>query len=519
MAGVFEAPTDAVDVTEYGAGQPIGPSAPQVVGNQQPVNVPPTPPAPPVFEPPATATDVPPVDALSQDLANQPPPEPDMFDRLGNIVQKRADRMERAAESYEEDRIGLAQALTTGFGSAVGALAELTGEVAFSVIGGMMPDQAKTYLKEIVAAGGSELMSKEVAQDALRWYNSLSKDQQDLMASIADIGLAAIPFGAMGKPLTTADRIPIPFTEKSIKNSVAAVAGDKDQLKNIILSQSRVAKERRYAQPTSPYEENILNMAVSLGIKGTTHPEKIVNKLDNEINRLTTKISKELKKTKIKYVSRGDVAGKIDNALTDFVAKNPEFGPDGLKKLNDAVSRAQDDVLRIALKEFDQTPAGLLKLRQRVDELAKKEFKQDIFEGVDDSREILSVIRNSINEQLQGTVKDVDIRAAMQRQHYAIEAKMNTQSVAVAAPPKTLIEKGIAYAEAHPFIAAGLAKGQGMLTGLPELVGTTGALALGTYGLLQPGGRRMVGQALGPVARGATYQTAEDVLQSTPETP
>lgn len=166
----------------------------------QPLQQPPTPASGPQVVPQATSR----VPAGFQPVPREVPTreqDRDYLERMGDIMTSREQRMERAYEGFQEGQIGFGQMFITQMGSAIGALAELTGETMFTVLSQMTPDDAKTYLKEIIASGGAELLNSEDAKQALEWYENLSPNQKDFMLSALDLTLAGPFVKAVGLPL------------------------------------------------------------------------------------------------------------------------------------------------------------------------------------------------------------------------------------------------------------------------------------------------------------------------------
>ena len=426
----------------------------------------------------------------------------DYLERMGDIMTSREGRMERAYEGFKGDQIGFGQMFITQMGAAIGALAELTGETIFTVLSQMTPDDAKTYLKEIVAAGGSELLKSEEAQEALEWYENLSPSQKDFMLSTLDLTLAGPLANVVGLPLKGSKKFPDALGPQT------AVAGEKKGLAEMILSHKAADRAARFGEKLSPYDNGILNTAISLGIKASDDPAKMIPVFQREVNKLTTKITGQLKKAKNKgmRMSKGQIATKVEDALQQFVKENAEF--EDFAELSAIVSKAEE-VFTTANKAFDGTPEGLYRLRQSMDRIAENVFDKNLFEGSKLGLDVVRVVRNTLNEQLDAMVPGV--RDTLRRQHYAIEGKLNAKQFGIQETRPKGIAKVLNFVERHPLLVGGAISGGGMFSNLSPTATTTLGLGLGAYGLAQPGGRALAGEALTQGARGTAFEAGKMV--------
>jgi len=483
-------PPGFVKMPQVGPTPPVAPQTPQQT--QQP----------PQVAPQVASGDVPSgFEPMPQEVPSRAQ-EQNYLDRMGNIMTSREERMERAYEAAQAGDIGYGQMFITQMGAAVGALAELTGETMFTVLSQMTPDDAKTYLKEIVASGGSELLKSDEAQEALEWYENLSPTQKDFMLSTLDLTLAGPIANVIGLPLKGSKKFPDALGPQT------AVAGEKKGLAEMILSHKPADRAARFGEKLSPYDNGILNTAISLGIKASDDPKKMVPVFQREVNKLTTKITGQLKKAKNKgmRMSKGQVATKIEDALQKFVKENAEF--EDFAELSNIVSKAEE-VFTTANKTFDGTPEGLYRLRQRMDKVAENVFDKNLFEGSKLGLDVVRVIRNTLNEQLDGMVPGV--KDTLRRQHYAIEGKLNAKQFGIQETRPKGIAKVLNFVERHPILVGSAVSGGGMLSNISPTAATTAGIGLGLYGLAQPGGRALAGEALEQGARGTAFEAGKMV--------
>ena len=485
-------PPGFVRMPQAGPTPPVAPQTPQQ---------PPIPASGPQVAPQATSG----VPAGFQPVPQEVPTreqDRDYLERMGDIMTSREERMERAYEGFKGDQIGFGQMFVTQMGAAVGALAELTGETMFTVLSQMTPDDAKSYLKEIVAAGGSKLLKSEEAQEALEWYENLSPSQKDFMLSTLDLTLAGPLAKVVGLPLKGSKKFPDALGPQT------AVAGEKKGLAEMILSHKAADRAARFGEKLSPYDNGILNTAISLGIKASDNPAKMIPVFQREVNKLTTKITGQLKKAKNKgmRMSKGQIATKVEDALQKFVKENAEF--EDFAELSNIVSKAEE-IFTTANKAFDGTPEGLYRLRQAMDKISENVFDKNLFEGSKLGLDVVRVVRNTLNEQLDGMVPGM--RDTLRRQHYAIEGKLNAKQFGIQESRPKGIAKVLNFVERHPLLVGGAVSGGGMFGNLSPTATTSLGLGLGAYGLAQPGGRALAGEALTQGTRGAAFEAGKMV--------
>lgn len=452
---------------------------------------------------PEGATPLSPEPAIPASEPQQVVEKDSFLERTGDLVQKRIENVERGSELYTEGEISYPQFALYGLGNSFGALADVIGESAFTVISTMLPQQAEDFLKEQIAAGGTKLMDTETATAALEFYRTLSPAQQDLLQNSLETTLGVIPGGQWGKSLVS-----------------KAVAQDKAKLSNVVLDTSTAAKQKRASESglaknrqfTLNNEDNILNTVLSLGVSGNTKPGEIVARLNREINRLGKDIDRSLLRSR-ERVTNQTITDNVNARLNEFVTNNPIYET---SNLSNQLKKAQE-ALDAALKNYDGTPRGLLKLRREFDNNINTVFAKDVHAGDSSSREIALQMRNALNDLTQAVAPDEDIRALMRRQHLSLLARENTTRHIAKTTDSNLVKKAIDLAERHPFVVAGALQGGGMLTNIPEGLGLTAAGALAGYGATRAPVLRAAGTtaSTAPLGRGLLYGAINEFQNET----
>ena len=144
-----------------------------------------------------------------------------------------------------------------------------------------------------------------------------------------------------------------------------------------------------------------------------------------------------------------------------------------------------------------------------MDKVAENVFDKNLFEGSKLGLDVVRVIRNTLNEQLDGMVPGV--KDTLRRQHYAIEGKLNAKQFGIQEARPKGIAKVLNFVERHPILTGSAVSGGGMLSNISPTAATTAGIGLGLYGLAQPGGRQLAGEVLEQGARGAAFEAGKMV--------
>lgn len=433
------------------------------------------------------------------EVAPAPPAEPDMMDRLGAKIGQRVDKVQRGSEMYSAGEIGYPEFAMRGIGFGVGALYDTVGEGLMTVLGELTPDSLEDLLKEQIAAGGTKLMSTELAQDALNVWNSMSQREKDNWSDVGNIASFILPGTAVTK------NVKVPKggnVGAGIKAS--AIKSEKKALGGLVLDNSPLSVKARHkelgrdiAKQTVTNKENeVLNTVLSIkGISSSSSRKKIMESLNKEIDRLSGQIKSTLAKTDTP-VTLQTLNKNIDEGIDLFLKKNPEYT--GEKLLPDLTPRI-NEAIDIALTKFDGKASSLIDVRREFDRLIERSFSKDIHAGDHVSRPLVAAIRNSMNDAMQGLAPNSQIKAAMRRQHHAMLAADNLGYNMATKP--TIAQKIAEIPQQHPYLSLGLATGTGALPGILNTeLGVLGALgATAAYGATRPAVRRIAGTALEPL--------------------
>lgn len=431
---------------------------------------------------------------------------PDSF--IGRVGQKLSDRVsdvEKASAMYSEGDIGYLELAGEGFASTIGALYDTVGEGAMTILSALTPDEAEDFLKEQIAAGGTALMDTEAAKKGLEFYDSLSDRAKMNIGNFLEIGTAALPAGKVGK---------------TIKES--GVKAEKKALSNIVLDKRPASEKIRIKEGALPSsmqrtlkrEDELLNTAVSIkGVSSSNTAKANLRAVTAESLRLHRDIKKALAGEKVR-LPRGTVTKRVYADLQEFLTKYPEYNT---KQFRGAITAVMDSY-RIGMKDkFKDSPASLLDARIRMDEALKNLKKsKELFETDGGTREIVSVVRQSLNNIIAESVPDVKVAAGLRRQHNALTMADNIADNITG--QKSVVQAAANAVERHPLLTASALTGGGMfgnIMGGPagEMLGAAAIAGGAAYGATRPVVRQTVGTALEnvPVGRGTAYGVADSV--------
>lgn len=439
----------------------------------------------------------------------QPAPEPpqplfspdSLGGRIGSKIEERIQNVQESTDMMNNNEQTYLETAAQGFGQVIQANFDAVSETALGILSSITPDEAEAWLKEQIDTGSQALMDTETAQGIYQVYRNLTpRARKDLEAAV-NIGLGWLPLKSR-------------VGEKLVESGVAA---EKRSLGKYLLDQSPSAKQARIqekgmdraAQTTLNREDSILNTVMSIkGITASTPRPKMMAALNTEIARLGSDIKTALSKVPTR-VPKGTLTLSVNRALSQFKKDKPEFAGKDLKPIVDKVQRAYLS----ANKSYNGRPEDLLRVRREFDKIIEKVFKKDVFAGDDVSREVVAVVRNTMNEIMQNVAPDAKIRAAMQRQHHAFSARENLGYNM--AREKDLGDRVLSKLEHHPMLTTSLIAGGGLGAKLAESEGiAAGALALGAGYL---GTRPIVRKTAGEVLKGTPIGKSLFADMATPQ--
>lgn len=427
--------------------------------------------------------------------------DPNFLERTGELLSRRIEGVERGVDMFEQGEITYPELAARGLVTGFGALYDVVGETAMTLLSTMTPDRVEDFVKEQIAVGGTALMDTKAAEEFLEFYSGLSEREKFNLGTSIDGIAALLPASKVGRGITA-----------------SGINAERRELAGKVLDQSERAKQQRIKEEAQGYPENlkvqtrqeqdIINTVLSVkGVKASSSPSSILNNVTKETTRIHEMLQKELAKSDV-ILPKGVVAKQRADALNAFFQQYPEYATKQFKDVRQKVFNAYT----IGMKEFDGSPASLLRARQRMDKALKNMLKEkQLFESEGAVRDIVSVYRKSLNDIVANSVPNLKVAPALNRQFNLILAADNLASSVN--KQSSVGQAALQQAKAHPFLTLGTVTGTGMTANLMnnEAVGA-GLLGLGAlYGVTRPPVRKAVGGAMQnlPVSRGTAYGVME----------
>jgi len=356
------------------------------------------------------------------------------------------------------------------------------------LLSAMTTDEAKAFLKEQIAAGGTALMNTNTAKALYELYQGMDERTRKDVDAAVNIGFGGIK-NVLPKKVQNAQ-----LGTKIVESGVRA---EKDSIGKYVLLQTPAAQQARIRELGMPkarqtvlnQEDQLLNTVLSVkGISSSTPRKRMKVLLADEIEKLGRSIKASLLKSDVK-IPKQVVTLKVRQALAQLKKDRPEFADKDLAPIVEKVMRSYIS----SNKKYTGRPVELLAVRRHFDEVLPKKFSEDIFYNDHTSREVATVVRNTLNELMDTAIPDTPIREQFWRQSRLITASENLASNIVR--EQGPLGKVVTKMEHHPMLTTSLLTGAGIGSKLVESEGLMGGVgALGAYYL---GSRPIVRKAIG----------------------
>jgi hypothetical protein len=438
--------------------------------------------------------------------------EPEFFDRLGSLVQGRANELAQTQADYEAGKIGgLTWAVQTVGKGLFGTVADIAGESVATLVSDMMPDEAEAYLKQVIASGAETVMSTDTAKELLAMYQTMDPQDRKTLESATNIAMGLVPAKGMGNA-------------KPLGKQVEAVGkGMRASAKATTIARQKKAFSRLYTAKegtrAAGRNESVLNTLIDVpDLKPSVAPEAARELIKNERKRLDDLIFADVAKSKNPPLSVNAINNHVNKRLDALRSSDPAY-----KQIGDTpfkqVSEMLDDHL-VKFKQSGVTPKELIKLRKDLDSsIGLWKGNDKILRESGAVNNIVREFRNGLNDLIDSYKVDVDTAALRNKQSLLYTAEENLMKNSNKFKNKW--QQSWDYAKAHPFAVGAAVSGTGLLAapGVLPAVGATAAI-LG-LNKANPAIRSGFGagiQALGGVTPSATrsglfygYDENEDV--------
>lgn len=389
-----------------------------------------------------------------------PQAEPDFFDRIGSLAAKRGQEVAQTQADFDKGLISSGERALQMVGKGFfGTLNDVVGESVASALSAVTPDDWEDYLKEQIAAGAESVMSTRNAKDALAWWESLDPQERKNWEAGANIVSGLMPFKGT----------------KAVKVAkTSKVAAKKKAFSKLFTQQGKNADEA--------VNQRVLNTLVdtpNLKPRYGTKPEKAIQIMKNERDRLDGLIDDSLKQYNGTKPSVGDLDNFVNNKI-DQLRTRPVWKE--LGSTADADFKSMTNILDGLTSKYklDGIPAHKLpEIRKKFDNdiilWGKNKGIDNIIESQHPLGKLARAMRNGVNDLIDQKA-GVDAKVIRGRQSNLYIAQKNLKNNANKG--KGTFKQALDYAIQHPFMVGAALQGGGLFSNAAVLTG----LGLGTAG-------------------------------------
>lgn len=395
--------------------------------------------------------------------------EPEFFDRLGSLVQKRAGELADTQADFDAGKIGgLTWAVQTVGKGLFGTVADIAGESIATLVSDMMPDEAEAYLKQVIASGAETVMSTDTAKELLAMYQNMDPQDRKTLESATNIAMALVPAKGMGK---------VKPLGKQVEGAGAAM---KASAKATKLARQKKAFSRLYSakegSDLAKRNDAVLNTLIDTPkLKPNMAPDAAREVIKNERKRLDDLIFADVAKSKNPPMSVSRIQQHVNDRLDALRASDPVY-----KKIPDTWFNDVYDMLDEHLLKFKvdgASPTDIIKVRKALDKsIGLWKGSDEILRKSNAASNIVREFRNSLNDIIDSYKVNVDTRALRNKQSLLYTAEENLAKNS--GKFKKWHERGWDYAKSHPFAVGAAVSGTGLLAapGVIPAIGAAGAV-------------------------------------------
>ena len=434
-------------------------------------------------------------------------------DRIEKIRNDRQHEIELAGQRWMSGEASTPEALVQVVGNYIGASSDVVGETVSSAISAMLPDDAKNYIEELIAA---QDISGAIKQDPalnmlMSKYQAMSDNDKATLGGIANI----INVGT-GKL----------FADVGGKIKASGIEAEKRRLADSMGDMSEQGRKDRARELGNPLEQSpntrrendILTTLHSVrGVSMAKTPEANMKAINAELKKLRGKIEKGLAGSQKTPMSKKAVMAHMKMSMLEAEAADSLLSTKALQGHKKKAQEALEAAFDVVEDPMNIKPRELLKVRQKFDQNMQDLFSAELFVKDGTPRKFATPYRDSLNDLVVNSVDDTNLQALLRRQHKLLVGQNNLAGFLATKPDAT--ERALRTVESHPYMTMGALSGGGMLSNAMQ--SEAAKLAVGglatTYGVMHPKVRQVLGQAVQaqpvPVGRAGLFYGAEEEQQ------
>ena len=393
---------------------------------------------------------------------------PDYVNGIAESMVKRKKALADTVKSYESGDSGIVKAnfatAATGIGVGVDVLAE-TGSLALNGLSVIIPNEIEDPVKDAIKTAFTFMADTAVGQEGLKalqkgvghWKKFENKypEYAKIIGGGVNLGILFTPLGKKKTDLeprptnTYAGTYVTGTLEEAAEKQIATTARKRvdallqpektsDRIKDVknynLFGREKGVDEfgnqkRGFFQRIQENEFELFRNNLVANIGGVTGKDTIANTANavrthnkNKAQRLMD----DLENTNISWNfpqgTQTELAKRVDDILEDI----------NYIKGNDSMENIKKNTLESAYKiigEMDNSPAGLLRARQKFDKLINKQLADNLFDPtvMNPTNDVANAVRKSINDLIESRVSstNVQVKQSLKEQH----ALWNAQNI------------------------------------------------------------------------------------------
>jgi hypothetical protein len=387
---------------------------------------------------------------------------PDYVNGIAESMVKRKKALTDTVKSYESGDSGIVKAnfatAATGIGAGVDVLAE-TGTLALKGLSVIIPDEIEDPVKDAMKTAFKFMGETAIGQEGLKalqkgvghWKKFENKypEYAKIIGGGVNLGLLFTPLGKKKtdlEPRTTNTYAGTYVTgtleeaaEKQISRNARKRVDDLLQpekttdrikdIKNISIFGNDKGSNRGFFSRIQENEFELFrnNLVANIGgVKGKDTIVNTANAVRKHNKNKAQRLMDDLENTNISWNfpqgTQTELAKRVDDILEDINYIKGDASMENIKK------NTLESAYKI-INTMDNSPAGLLRARQKFDKLINKQLADNLFDPtvMNPTNDVANAVRKSINDLVESRVSNtnVKVKQSLKEQH----ALWNAQNI------------------------------------------------------------------------------------------
>ena len=387
---------------------------------------------------------------------------PDYVNGIAESMVKRKKALAETVKSYESGDSGIVKAnfatAATGIGAGVDILAE-TGTLALKGLSVIIPDEIEDPVKDAMKTAFKFMGETAIGQEGLKalqkgvghWKKFENKypEYAKIIGGGVNLGLLFTPLGKKKTDLeprptnTYAGNYVVGTLEESAEKQLSRNTRKRvddllqpekttdriKDIKNISIFGNDKGSNRGFFSRIQENEFELFrnNLVANIGgVKGKDTIVNTANAVRTHNKKKAQKLMDDLENTNISWNfpqgTQAELAKRVDDILEDINYIKGDASMENIKK------NTLESAYKI-INNMDNSPAGLLRARQKFDKLINKQLADNLFDPtvMNPTNDVANAVRKSINDLVESRVSgtNVAVKQSLKEQH----ALWNAQNI------------------------------------------------------------------------------------------